>query len=133
MTLPNKATNGVVRSLIIGVALSAGCVNTSGNTNTQCRALTATTAARPDQWRGTVFTIVMENHDRTQILGNTAAPFINQLAQSGAVAAGYHDSFVHPSEPNYIWMVAGQNFGILNDSDPNGGNVITASSHIADQ
>lgn len=82
---------------------------------------------------GTVFTIVMENHDAAQILGSPQAPYINQLAAGNAVAAGYHDSYVHPSEPNYIWMVAGQNFGILNDSDPNGGNVITASSHIADQ
>jgi acid phosphatase len=80
-----------------------------------------------------VFTIVMENHDRTQILGNAAAPFINQLAQSGAVAAGYHDSFVHPSEPNYIWMIAGENFGILNDADPQPGSSIASQSHLADQ
>ncbi len=133
MDLPNKAANGVFRTLVIGAALTAGCANTPGNTNTQCRALTATTAARPAQWSGTVFTIVMENHDRTQILGNAAAPFINQLAQSGAVAAGYHDSFVHPSEPNYIWMVAGENFGILNDDDPQPGSSIASQSHLADQ
>jgi phosphatidylinositol-3-phosphatase len=76
---------------------------------------------------------VMENHDRTQILGNPAAPFINQLAQSGAIAAGYHDSFVHPSEPNYIWMIAGENFGILNDDDPHPGTAIASQSHLADQ
>jgi phospholipase C len=135
MSLPNKATNGFVRTLIVGTALAAGCGNasSSGDTNTQCRSLTATTAARPAQWSGTVFTIVMENHDRTQILGNAAAPFINQLAQSGAVAAGYHDSFVHPSEPNYIWMVAGENFGILNDADPQPGSSIASQSHLADQ
>jgi hypothetical protein len=110
-----------------------GCVNTSGNTNNQCRPLTATIAARPSAWSGTVFTIVMENHDRTQILGNSAAPFINQLAQSGAVAAGYHDSYVHPGEPNYIWMIAGENFGILNDDDPQPGSAIASQSHLADQ
>lgn len=107
--------------------------NTSGNTTVACRALTASNARRPAGWGGTVFTIVMENHDASQILGNAQAPYINQLAAGNAVAAGYHDSYVHPSEPNYIWMVAGQNFGILNDSDPNASNVITSGSHLADQ
>ena len=35
-----------------------------------------------------------------------------------AVANGYHDSYVHPSEPNYLWMASGENFGILDDDDP---------------
>jgi phospholipase C len=48
------------------------------------------------------------------------------------VAEGYHDSFVHPSEPNYFWMVAGQNFGVLDDSDP-GSHHLASTSHIADQ
>jgi acid phosphatase len=124
---------------IVGSAMMlaiGGCStgNTSGNTTAvECRALTATTPSRPAGWGGTVFTIVMENHDATQILGSAQAPYINQLAAGNAVAAGYHDSYVHPSEPNYIWMVAGQNFGILNDSDPNASDVITSTSHLADQ
>jgi phospholipase C len=40
---------------------------------------------------------------------------------------------VHPSEPNYIWMIAGENFGILNDNDPGPSNTITSQSHLADQ
>ena len=80
-----------------------------------------------------MFTIVMENHDSGQILGDDDAPFINGLAAQGAVAAGYHDSYVHPSEPNYIWMVAGENFGILNDNDPGAANTIDSHSHLADQ
>ena len=52
------------------------------------------------------------------IVGNGAAPFINQLIKANALAAGYHDSYVHPSEPNYIWMVAGENFGVLNSGSP---------------
>jgi phospholipase C len=131
---PSKLKHGWLAAALAPVALLAACgPNTSGNTSVECRALTATSAQRPADWRGTVFTIVMENHDRTQILGNAAAPYINQLAADNAVAAGYHDSYVHPSEPNYIWMVAGQNFGILNDDDPGPGNAIAADSHLADQ
>jgi acid phosphatase len=113
--------------------LLGGCANTSGNTSVQCRALSGAAAPRPAGWGGTIFTIVMENHSRGDILGNSDAPFINLLAQKNAVAAGYHDSYVHPSEPNYIWLVAGENFGILNDNDPGPANHIATQSHLADQ
>jgi phospholipase C len=114
-------------------ACSAATPNTSGNTLVECRPLTTDAAVRPAAWSGTVFTIVMENHDSGQIFGSSDAPFLNGLAAQGAVAAGYHDSYVHPSEPNYIWMVAGENFGILNDDDPGPTNTIGSQSHLADQ
>jgi hypothetical protein len=117
----------------LSAALVLGCANTSGNTDVACRPLSSTAAARPAAWTGTVFTIVMENHSRGEILGNPSAPFINGLAGQGAVAAGYHDSYVHPSEPNYLWMVAGENFGILDDNDPGPGNTVASQSHLADQ
>jgi phospholipase C len=131
----NNHKVGIAWLLVLApvLVLPACGPNVSGNTLAECRPLTATSAARPAGWHGTVFTIVMENHDRAEILGSSAAPYINQLATANAVAAGYHDSFVHPSKPNYIWMVAGQNFGILNNDDPGRGNVISATSHLADQ
>ena len=117
----------------LAVAGTVGCANNSGNTNTVCSALTQKAAQPMSTWGGTVFTIVMENHDASQIIGNTKdAPYINQLAANGAVAAGYHDSFVHPSEPNYIWMVAGENFGVLDDNDP-ASHHLDSTAHIADQ
>jgi phospholipase C len=122
--------------LLVGsLCAAAGCgPNTSGNTSATCQPLTATTNVVPANpaWHGTVFTIVMENHSASEIIGNAAAPFINKLAQQNALASGYHDSFVHPSEPNYLWMVAGQNFGILDDNDP-ASHVVDTKSHIADQ
>lgn len=114
----------------IGAGACTG--NTSGSTSVACQALTPGPATPPAAWKGTVFTIVMENHSRGDILGSSEAPFINQLAKQNAVADGYHDSFVHPSEPNYLWMVAGENFGILDDNDPDSHHV-DSTSHIADQ
>jgi phospholipase C len=124
-------------AFMLGSLTFAGCTgNTSGNTLAACDPLASTTAAAPAvaplHWGGTVFTIVMENHSRGEILGNSQAPYINSLASQNAVAEGYHDSFVHPSEPNYFWMVAGQNFGVLDDADP-GSHHLGATSHIADQ
>lgn len=106
---------------------------TWGSTDVACRPLTVTHAERPAAWGGTVFVVVMENHSYSDIMGASDAPTINALAGDGAVAAGYHDSYVHPSEPNYLWMVAGENFGILDDNDPDPANTIACTSHVADQ
>jgi phosphatidylinositol-3-phosphatase len=120
-------------TVLIPVLALAGCANTSGDTDVACRPLTPGPAAPTQDWGGTVFTIVMENHSASQIFGNGDAAFINQLAGQNAVARGYHDSYVHPSEPNYIYMVAGENFGILDDNDPGPHNHIDSTSHLADQ
>ncbi|MEH2060374.1 MAG: alkaline phosphatase family protein [Nostoc sp.] len=91
-----------------------------------------------------IFVIDMENHNFTQpssdtsappqILGNPAAPYQNSLVTPGnrnsaqvSYAGAYHNVLatpsgnnpsIHPSEPNYIWQEAGNNFGVLNDNDP---------------
>jgi len=91
-----------------------------------------------------IFVIDMENHNFTQpssdtsapqqILGNPAAPYLNSLVTRGnrnaahvSYAGAYHNVLatpsgnnpsIHPSEPNYIWQEAGNNFGVLNDNDP---------------
>lgn len=61
-----------------------------------------------------VFTIVLENEDYKQIIGNASAPYINSLAQQYAVAANYY-GITHPSLPNYIAMVSGDTQGIASD------------------
>jgi len=122
-------------AVALGLVSASACnnANVSGNTNVACQAPAAPTTPRPSAWHGTVFTLVMENHSYGDVVGNPAAPYINGLIAQGALAAGYHDSYVHPSEPNYIWMVAGENFGILNDDDPGPGNVIDTTAHLVDQ
>ena len=65
-----------------------------------------------------VFLIMMENHAYDQIAGNPDAPFINQLARSANLATNYF-AIGHPSLTNYLELVGGSNFGIVNDSYPN--------------
>jgi hypothetical protein len=134
-TMPQRERAHLITPLLFAAvsACSSPVANDSGNTSVACRPLSVTSDHRSPDWPGTVFTIVMENHSSDQILGNPGAPFINALAQQNAVAAGYHDAYVHPSEPNYLWMVAGENFGILNDDDPGAANVIASRAHLADQ
>ena len=53
-----------------------------------------------------IVVVVEENRSQTNIIGNKSAPYINQLAAGGAMMA---QSFaeVHPSEPNYYALFAG--------------------------
>ena len=89
---------------------------------------------------GDVFVIAMENQNSSVIgtnasglnplYGNPAAPYINSLITPGnpnaamtSYSSAYHDIVynstqdLHPSEPNYIWQVAGIT-GPLNDNPP---------------
>src|ERR1700751_753245 len=73
----------------------------------------------------TLFLILMENHNWTgdgnmDIKGNAAAPYINKtLLPLASHAEHYYDPpGNHPSLPNYLWLEAGTNFGILDDGPP---------------
>jgi hypothetical protein len=58
--------------------------------------------------KGTIFTIVMENHDYAEIVGSPDAPYINSLIAQHGLATNYMDSGVHPSLPNYLTMISGE-------------------------
>jgi phosphatidylinositol-3-phosphatase len=68
----------------------------------------------------TVFVIVLENHNWSEIKGSTSAPYINNtlLPMASSCAQYYNPSGLHPSEPNYLWIEAGTNFGVLDDLNP---------------
>src|SRR5262245_11363207 len=91
-----------------------------------------------------------------QIYQNVNAPFINSLVNGSAVvvlngsavniskqvayATAYHsvlatpsgdNPHIHPSEPNYIWAEAGDNFGVLNDRDPYNGTNQDTTDHLS--
>jgi hypothetical protein len=51
--------------------------------------------------------IVMENTSYSELIGNSSAPYINQLAGQGALATNYVNT-AHPSLPNYMQLTAGQ-------------------------
>ena len=67
-----------------------------------------------------VFLIVMENHNWSSIKGSSNAPYINgSLLPIAAHAERYKNPpGVHPSLPNYLWLEAGGNFGIVDDNPP---------------
>jgi hypothetical protein len=84
-----------------------------------------------------VVIVIEENHSFLSIIGSPLAPYINSLAQRGAL---FTQSFAvtHPSQPNYIALFSGSTHGITNDSCPHtfaGGNLgrqlITAGLNFA--
>jgi len=62
-----------------------------------------------------IFVIIAENKSYERIIGpNSVAPNINRLAQRFGLASRFFAE-AHPSEPNYIAMLAGDTFGIHDD------------------
>ena len=78
----------------------------------------------------TVWIILMENHNWSQILGSKNAPYINSLLPKASHAEQYFNPpGIHPSLPNYLWLEAGTNFGILDDNPPSV-NSQTTTQHL---
>lgn len=81
-----------------------------------------------------VVVVVEENRSHAGIIGNPAAPFINQLAAGGAMMS---QSFAetHPSEPNYFALFAGNPLVTANvcpvdaGNTPNLGAQLLAAGH----
>jgi acid phosphatase len=73
--------------------------------------------------------VVEENRSQTNIIGNKAAPYINQLAAGGAMMA---QSFAeaHPSEPNYYALFAGNTLVKDNVCPFNAGNTPNLGSQL---
>src|SRR5436305_9086916 len=81
----------------------------------------------------TVFVILMENHNWSQIKGSPSAPYINNtlLPMASYAQQYYNPPGIHPSLPNYLWLEAGTNFGISNDNDPSRNHQSTVSHFVS--
>jgi acid phosphatase len=77
---------------------------------------------------------VLENHSFDEVVGRKKAPFLNSLANTGAVMT---QSFAvsRPSEPNYLALFSGSTQGLTSDScplsygGPNLASTLQASGH----
>ena len=80
-------------------------------------AIFSTSAAlpRPDH----VVVVIMENHSYSNIIGSSAAPYINSLLND-TDATTFNNSYAieHPSQPNYLDFFSGSNQGQTTDNVP---------------
>jgi phosphatidylinositol-3-phosphatase len=65
-----------------------------------------------------VFVIMLENHSQSSVIDDPNAPFLTSLAHTYGMADNYY-GVTHPSMPNYLASIAGDNFGIQDDMDQN--------------
>ena len=99
------------------VAALTGCVRRSG-TDVCVHGAGALVPLGTSSSIRTVFVILMENHDWSAIAGNPSAPFINTALLPKASYATRYSGVRHPSEPNYLWLEGGTDYGIADDADP---------------
>jgi hypothetical protein len=103
------------RALLVLAAVVALLANPWGGTAGGLAPSPAAAAAipMPDH----VVIVIMENHSYSQIIPSPSAPYINSLAQQGALFTDSH-GITHPSEPNYLAFFSGSTQGLTDDSCP---------------
>lgn len=104
-----------VAAVGLGLALGAGGCSSSAPEG-EGRVARASQAASAFPKYDHVFLVISENHRFDQIIGNPNAPIINALAADYGLAIAY-TGVSDPSEPNYVAMLGGSDFGISSD-DP---------------
>jgi len=102
-----KLASAIGAAALVGSSLGAHAFAAG---ETQAR----TGAAQPKLDR--IFVIMLENHSQSSVIGDKNAPFLNKLAHRYQMADHYY-GVTHPSMPNYIASIAGDNFGIQDDED----------------
>src|SRR5579859_1842268 len=81
-----------------------------------------------------VFYIIEENRDSNQVYGSSDAPYINNTLMTTYDYASNYTNDVHPSEPNYVWIEAGNNacgdHTFTTDNDPSKSNSTSTTDHL---
>lgn len=70
-------------------------------------------APRPDH----IVVVIEENQPYDAVIGDTDAPYLNQLARQGASLTQFY-ALTHPSQPNYLALFAGSFLQVTDDSCP---------------
>jgi phosphatidylinositol-3-phosphatase len=121
--MPPSCPSAALRPLagLLAVATAGAAVAMASDLLSSAAAAAATSlassapAAAPIPPYAHIFVIVAENKGYDLIIGpGTAAPNINRLAQHYGLAAQFFAE-VHPSEGNYIAMLAGDTLGVHDD------------------
>ncbi len=101
------AVGTAAAAAVLAVAAAAGATPASPDHHSD-------NSARLDH----VFVIMLENHSQSSVIDDVNAPYLTSLAHKYAMADMYF-GVTHPSMPNYIATVAGDNFGLQDDNDQN--------------
>jgi phosphatidylinositol-3-phosphatase len=104
---------------------TGGTGTTTGTTSGGTTTGGGTGSTPPPAGPGPVIVVLEENHDYSSVIGNSAMPYLNGLAQQYGLATQYYAN-THPSIGNYFELTAGQ---IITNDDGYGAEV--ADDNIA--
>jgi phospholipase C len=113
---PANRTRPTLNLTFIGllmVSISQLAIAESPDNEKENLAFTLNQLPRPDH----VVIVIEENKSYKQIIGNIEAPFINHLANEGAL---FTNSFAvaRPSQPNYLALFSGSTHGVPDNRCP---------------
>ncbi|PZS03611.1 MAG: phosphoesterase [Pseudonocardiales bacterium] len=110
------------RSRLITLAASAACLTLVVAAAASAAASGPGPGHQPGHGRSSafdrIFVIMLENHSRSSVIDDPNAPYLTGLAHTYGMGAAYY-GVTHPSMPNYIATIAGDNFGLQDDNDQN--------------
>lgn len=75
-----------------------------------------------------IWLLILENKTFDQIVGNPAAPYLNDLISKGGLATRYQ-AVDHPSQPNYLALFSGSLQGVADDK-PHDLNATTLADQV---
>ena len=110
---PSPGISGLGGSLGPAQSIEAAASRQSGTAVSPQASPAARPSAPPVATRQ-VWWIILENHEYGSIIGNDRAPYVNALAARYGLATNYYATS-HPSEPNYVALVAGSTLGVVSD------------------
>ena len=91
--------------------ITAKAADVAGNVSTASPPYSVTvTAPTYDH----IVVVIDENKNYSDVIGNSAAPFINSLIASGTLFTSY-SAVTHPSQPNYLALFSGSTQGVTDD------------------
>jgi hypothetical protein len=99
--------------LLASGASTAAAVPVAGSGPAPQVAAAKATVPRPDH----VVVVMMENKNRTSVIGSPAAPYLNDLAKRGANMSRSY-GVTHPSQGNYVALFAGDQHRVTGDACP---------------
>jgi hypothetical protein len=105
-------------SSLLSLLVLFGCARSRGNDPCVHGAVALSPLGGGSRAIQTVFLIVMENRNWSSIAGSPSAPYINHVLLPQASYATRYFGMRHPSEPNYLWLEGGTDYGIADDDDP---------------
>jgi phosphatidylinositol-3-phosphatase len=109
-TLRRAGAAVTLLALVVTTAMTAGAASTPAATPGTATVTAGGAVPHYDH----IFVIVEENKDFDEIMSGGNAPNIQRLAKAyGSAAQMYGER--HPSQPNYVSLVGGDNFGIADD------------------